>query len=81
MVKEGYEQVCIYSTMKSVSRLTLLVLSRSQFHESAFKIALFGQWIVVVSGPKIVDDLRKRSDDEVSFIEGVEEVCASASRR
>ena len=30
--------------------------------------------MVVVSGHKLVDDLRKRPDDELSFMEGVEEV-------
>ncbi|RPD64698.1 cytochrome P450 [Lentinus tigrinus ALCF2SS1-6] len=44
-----------------------------RFHGSTFKIALFGQWMVVVSGPKMVDDLRRRPDDEVSFLEGAEE--------
>lgn len=30
--------------------------------------------MVIVSGSKMVDELRKRPDDELSFIEGVEEV-------
>ncbi|TFK88883.1 cytochrome P450 [Polyporus arcularius HHB13444] len=44
-----------------------------RFHGSVFKVALIGQWMVVVSGPKMVDELRKRPDEEMSFIEGVEE--------
>ncbi|RPD64699.1 cytochrome P450 [Lentinus tigrinus ALCF2SS1-7] len=44
-----------------------------RFHGSVFKVALLGQWMVIVSGPKMVDELRKRPDEELSFIEGVEE--------
>ena len=36
-------------------------------------MAQFDKWLVVVSGPKMVDDLRKRPDDEASFTESVEE--------
>ena len=39
-----------------------------------FKVALLDQWTVVVSGPKLVDELRKRPDEELSFMEGTEEV-------
>ena len=34
---------------------------------------MFDQWMVVVSGSKMVEDIRKRPDEEVSFIEGAEE--------
>ena len=30
------------------------------------------QWMVIVSGAKMIEDLRKRSDDEVSFLEATE---------
>ena len=39
-----------------------------------FKIALLDQWLVVVSGPKMVDELRRRPDEELSFMEGIEDV-------
>ncbi|RDX53553.1 cytochrome P450 [Lentinus brumalis] len=45
----------------------------AQYHGSAFKVALFDQWFVVVSGHRMVDDMRKRPDDELSFVEGAEE--------
>ena len=51
-----------------------MLLTIPQFHGKAFKIALLDQWTVVVSGPKMVDELRKRPDEELSFIEGTEEV-------
>ena len=31
-------------------------------------------WLVVVSGSKMVDDIRRRPDEEVNFIDGSEEV-------
>lgn len=42
-----------------------------------FKVAQFSRWIVVVNGPKLVDELRKHPD-ELSFEEGTEEVRSSA---
>ncbi|PIL33520.1 cytochrome P450 [Ganoderma sinense ZZ0214-1] len=51
----------------------LLTEGYQKFHNSAFKVALIDQWLVVVCGP-LLDEYRKRSDDELSFIEGVEDV-------
>ena len=47
---------------------------RPQYQGSTFKIALFDQWLVVVSGTNMVDELMRRPDHEVSFLEGIEEV-------
>ncbi|TFK88882.1 cytochrome P450 [Polyporus arcularius HHB13444] len=63
-----------WSTINFLLKSQALVKEGYQrFHGSAFKIALVGQWMVIVSGPKMLDDLRKRPDDEVSFLEGAEE--------
>ncbi|TBU62546.1 cytochrome P450 [Dichomitus squalens] len=45
-----------------------------KYYGSAFKVALIDQWLVIVSGPKMVDELRRRPDNELSFDEGVEDV-------
>ncbi|KAI1793056.1 cytochrome P450 [Ganoderma leucocontextum] len=45
-----------------------------KYHGSVFKVALLQHWMVVVSGPKMVDELRRRPDDELSFTEGTEEI-------
>ena len=37
-----------------------------------FKVSVVDQWLVVVTGTQIVEDIRKRPDDEVSSMEGVE---------
>lgn len=45
----------------------------NQCRGGAFKIPGLFQWTVVVSGPKMVDDLRKAKDDQVSFLDAVGE--------
>lgn len=75
LLREGYERVRSWNSVCCLPAFTFLSL---QFHGSVFKVALFGQWMVVVSGPKMVDELRKRPDEEMSFIEGVEEVLIHA---
>ncbi|KAI0368837.1 cytochrome P450 [Pilatotrama ljubarskyi] len=42
-----------------------------KYHGSAFRVPLLDQWVVVVAGPKMVDEIRRRPDDELSFSEGV----------
>ena len=46
-----------------------------QYYNSAFKVALVNQWVVIVNGPKMIEDIRKRPDDEVSFMRAFDEVC------
>ena len=46
----------------------------SQFYGGVFKVAFFDRWLVVISGRKLIEDLRKRPDDEVSFTEAIEDV-------
>ncbi|KAI0741311.1 cytochrome P450 [Daedaleopsis nitida] len=43
-----------------------------KFHGSVFKIALPDMWLVVLTGSKLVDELRKYGDDMMSFTGGVE---------
>ncbi|KAI0327080.1 cytochrome P450 [Cubamyces sp. BRFM 1775] len=45
----------------------------AKYYGSVFKIAMFDQWLVIVSGPTLVEDIRKRPDDELSFVEGATE--------
>ncbi|KAI1792290.1 cytochrome P450 [Ganoderma leucocontextum] len=52
----------------------LLQEGYQKYHGSTFKIPLFDQWLVVVAGSNMVDELMKRPDNEVSFLEGIEEV-------
>lgn len=38
-----------------------------------FKVANFNRWLVVVSGPKLIDDIRKAAEHELSFEEAAHE--------
>ncbi|EKM60640.1 uncharacterized protein PHACADRAFT_246674 [Phanerochaete carnosa HHB-10118-sp] len=38
-----------------------------------FKVANFNRWLVIVSGPQLVDDIRKAADHELSFEEAAHE--------
>lgn len=39
------------------------------------------QWLVVVTGPKLIDELRKFPDDTMSLPRGLEEVLVSLPRQ
>ncbi|OJT14393.1 Ent-kaurene oxidase [Trametes pubescens] len=39
----------------------------------AFKVPMLDKWMVFVSGPEVLDDIRRRPDEEVSFAESVED--------
>ncbi|TFK79302.1 cytochrome P450 [Polyporus arcularius HHB13444] len=51
----------------------LLSEGYERYYGSAFKVSRFDQWLVVVSGPRMIDDIRKRPDDELSSLEGNKE--------
>lgn len=33
-----------------------------------------GGWVVMISGPEMLEDLRKATDDQISFVDAVKEV-------
>ena len=38
-----------------------------KYYGSAFKVPSLQNWTVVVTGPQMLDDIRKASDDQISF--------------
>ncbi|KAI0354621.1 cytochrome P450 [Trametes cingulata] len=40
-----------------------------KYYGSVFKISMIDQWLVIITGPKLIDDLRKRPMEEASFLE------------
>ncbi|KAI0828877.1 cytochrome P450 [Trametes gibbosa] len=42
-----------------------------KYYGSVFKVPLLEGWMLVVSGPKMIDELRRRPDHELSFLENV----------
>ncbi|KAF8061617.1 cytochrome P450 [Lyophyllum atratum] len=45
-----------------------------KYRGAAFKVPGISKWTVVVSGPQMVEDLRKATDDQVSFRDAVADV-------
>ena len=71
MVREGYAKVRdprLWREMDTEEPVRL------QYRGSVFKIAMLDQWLVVVTGPSMIEELRKRPDTELSFNEGIGEV-------
>ncbi|RPD64678.1 cytochrome P450 [Lentinus tigrinus ALCF2SS1-7] len=44
-----------------------------RFYNRTYKVAMPDKWLVIASGPKMIDELRRRPDEDVSFLAGVEE--------
>nr|ANC28048.1 cytochrome P450 [Polyporus umbellatus] len=45
-----------------------------KYYGSIFKVSMLDGWLVVLSGPRLIDELRRISDDQLSSVEGVAEV-------
>ncbi|KAI0073032.1 cytochrome P450 [Panus rudis PR-1116 ss-1] len=45
-----------------------------KYKGGVFKIATYERWLVVVNGPRMVDELRKLPDDQVSFFDASEDI-------
>jgi hypothetical protein len=50
--------------------MTLLLQTR----RGLFKIANFRRWVVLASGPDLIEDVRRASDDFLSMMEPMNEV-------
>ena len=73
MILEGYQRVRPPSLL-SEDASTHTISSSTQYYGSTFRVAFFDRWLVIVSGPKLVDEILKLPDDEASFMESAEEV-------
>jgi hypothetical protein len=38
-----------------------------QYYGKAFKIPMISKWMIVVSGPEMIEDIRKADSDKMSF--------------
>jgi len=45
-----------------------------KYYGSAFKLPTVSRWVVVVSGPDMIEDIRRAADDQLSFREAVAEI-------
>ncbi len=46
-----------------------------QYRGSTFKIAMLDRWLVIANGPKLVDEIRRRPDEELNLMDGLAAVC------
>ncbi|KDR68413.1 hypothetical protein GALMADRAFT_78764 [Galerina marginata CBS 339.88] len=46
----------------------------TKYYGTAFKVPTISRWVVVVSGPQMLDDIRRATDDQLSFREAVAEL-------
>nr|VWO97080.1 Uncharacterized protein [Ganoderma boninense] len=46
----------------------------NKHYNSAFKIALLDQWVVLLTGKQLIEDLRKRPESELSLSESIEDI-------
>ena len=81
ILREGYERVRAYHAGRTWRPLTVnqskTMLTGDQFKDSTFKVANLDSWTVILNGPLLVDDVRKRTEDELSVMESNEEVSLS----
>ena len=78
VVEEGYRKARPLPSSCSpyLCSLTWPLRWHWQYPGSVFRVALLENWIVVVSGRRMVEELRKRPDDELSHLLSVQEVRA-----
>ncbi|KAH9939336.1 cytochrome P450 [Epithele typhae] len=53
---------------------TMLREGYQKYYGTVFKIAMLDGWIVVFTGPKLIDELRKSPDEDLSAVEGTAEI-------
>jgi hypothetical protein len=71
MIQEGYDKVRPFLS----SFLRSFDIRASQYYGTAFRVPTMSKWMIIVSSPQMVDDIRKADDDQVSFREAVSDVC------
>lgn len=45
-----------------------------KYNSKMFRVPLIDKWIVVLSGSKLVDDVRQSREEDLSFVEAVSDV-------
>ena len=68
MVQEGYDKVCPFHADLSWN------LQLAQYRDGFFKIPAINNWIVVVNGPKLIEEVLSAPIEQLSFAASVKEV-------
>ncbi len=66
VLEEGYRKARLALSLCLRRRLCSWDVPPMQYPESTFKVAFLDQWMVIVSGRNMVEELRKRGEDELS---------------
>lgn len=45
-----------------------------KYQSAVFRVPFMDKWIVVISDPRLINDVRQARDDELSFYKAVDEV-------
>ena len=70
IVQKGYDQACgLRQQSEKYAHVS------SQYKGNVFKVPTFSGWLVIASGPEMVDDIRKANDDQLSLKMGMADVC------
>ncbi|KAJ8469311.1 hypothetical protein ONZ51_g9081 [Trametes cubensis] len=69
LLREGYQKVGLVSIYCNAT-----LMSPPQYYGTVFKVAMLDGWLAVFTGPQLIDELRRSSDDELSAVEGTSQV-------
>ncbi|EJF60423.1 cytochrome P450 [Dichomitus squalens LYAD-421 SS1] len=65
-------QACAFVCAGILLGVVVFRCNINPYYGSAFKVALLDRWMVIISGPKMIEDIRRRPEDELSFTEAVQ---------
>lgn len=68
VLQEGYDKVRSMTLQRRTS------LSSFHLQYKIFRVAMINRWLVIVSGAQMNEELRKFPDEEMSFVDAVEDV-------
>ncbi|KAJ3488343.1 hypothetical protein NLI96_g2934 [Meripilus lineatus] len=71
----GFSYIGAFSMLKHAKEM--LHEGYLKYKGDIFKIPLIDRWLVVVSGPELIEELRKMPDDKMSFIEAATDLVQS----
>lgn len=66
-----------YAQLEPCSAVSRAVTDAIQTKPGLFKVATFRRWVVVLSGSELIEDVRKATDDVLSNLEPLREVCTA----
>ncbi|KIM67603.1 hypothetical protein SCLCIDRAFT_1111427 [Scleroderma citrinum Foug A] len=46
-----------------------------QYKDGFFKVPMMNRWVVVITGPRLLEELRKIPDERLSFDHAIRDVC------